>query len=307
MSAQRFISQNEELLSRLPNLRNQLDEVIESGEALVISERQRAKVSLDDPRVSKAAMFIQSGPVKTFISIGKLKPAAAEKEMQLLINRVSKDKTGEALEGLKSGFIEYLYSGARGTAIDTEGLAFVSGFKLRATLNEPSTKAMVKKLFTKVEQGRLEIYAQDFIRLERSRGATPAVEGVIGDLPGVTIIMAARIAGAAVGRRLAALTGGATIQTPAIVSQRFKDLAANNMADPGARLLRDAIHDGALYRELLEPPLVNGELSPIALRRFNIWAFNAMAEYGGSFTEEEEEVEPTTQEFSEDELIEGAL
>jgi len=292
VSAQRFIRQNEDLLSRLPNLRNQLDEVIESGEALVITERQRSRISLDDPKVSKATMFIKSGPVETFKSLGKLKPAAAEREMQLLINRVAKDETGEALAGLKSGFVEYLFSGARGTAIDSTGLPFLSGFKLRRTLNEPSTKAMVKKLFTKVEQGRLEIYTQDFIRLERARLAIPAPEGVIGDLPGTAIIMIARIAGAAVGRRLSALTGGATIQTPAIVSQRFKELAAANMADPAGRLLRDAVHDGALYRELLEPPLTEtGELGPVAIRRFNIWAFNAIAEYGGSFADDEDEEE----------------
>ena len=68
---------------------------------------------------------------------------------------------------------------------------------------------------------------------------------------------------------------------------RFRDMVSAGVKDPAGRLLRDAVNDEVLFRELLEAPLDEvGELSVEATRRLNVWAFNVLAEYGGAFEEE---------------------
>jgi hypothetical protein len=287
-AAQRFIKQNEELLGRLPGLRRQIDEVIESGDALAVTERQRSKISLGDPKVSKATMFIEKGPVDTFKSIARLKPADAEREMQLLMNRVAKDETGEATLGLKSGFVEYLLTGARGTARDVQDRLFLSGFAIKDTLSNPAVNAMAKRIFNTAEQGRLAVITQDLIRMEKQRASRPALEGIIGDKPSKLVETLSGIIGAGVGRNTARRFGlGGTVQIPGIVADRFRQMALAKVKDPAGRLLRDSIHDEALFRELLQSPVdVTGELTPEATRKLNTWAFNVMAEHGGAFEEE---------------------
>ena len=166
-AAQRFVSQNEELLKRLPRVRDQIAEAIESGDALAVSLRQQKRVSLDDPKVSKATMLIEKGPVETFRQISRLKPDEAARETQKLINRVAHDKTGEALSGLKGGFLEFLYSTSREGARDIRGNKFMSGFALRETLQNVQSSA--NRLFSPDELKRLNALVDDLVRIEKRR------------------------------------------------------------------------------------------------------------------------------------------
>jgi hypothetical protein len=227
-SARRFVQENEELLGRLPGLRSQIDEAISSGEILTLRQRQRERVRLDDPKVSKATLFIQNGPVEAFRDITQLPATQAARETQQLVNRVSHDETGVALAGLKSGFLEFLLSGARERARDIQGSRFVSGFALRDSLNEPGARAAVSRLFTPDERQRLDAVVRDFIRLERRLGAPLSAEGVIGDRPSKVLETVAGITGAGVGRVQAApcrspawsLIGSATSSLPGCVIRR---------------------------------------------------------------------------------------
>ena len=291
-AAQRFISQNEEILGRLPGLRNQLDEVVESGNALAVTERQRGRIILDDPKVSKATMYIERGPVETFKQTAKMKPKDAAREVQLLVNRVAKDETGEAAKGLKSGFVEFLLVGARGQARDVEGKQFLSGFAMRDALSDPSTKAMVEKLFTKPELERINIITQDLIRIEKRRIAPQSAEGILGDRPSKLIEAVAGIVGAGVGRNSARKFGmGGTVQIPGIMASRFRDMVSAGVKDPAGRLLRDAVNDETLFRALLEEPGAEtvADLSIESTRALQAWAFNVLAEYGGAFDDGEDE------------------
>ena len=289
-AATRFVSQNAEILLRLPALRRQLDEVIESGDAMAITERNRNRVSLDDPKVSKATMYIESGPVETFKRTAKLKPKEAAKQMQLLINRVAKDSTGEAKQGLKSGFVEFLLAGARGESRDITGAQFLSGFAMRDALKDPSTKAMVEKLFSKPELERIAIITNDLVRLEKRRTAHTAPEGVLGDLPSSGMTVLAGLLGAGTGRRVAKTLGmGGTIQIPGIFAKSFRDMANSGVKDPASKLLRDAVNDEQLFKALLEKPdELTGEISEVGKRQLHLWASKSIAEFGGSFDESED-------------------
>ena len=287
-AAQRFIKQNDEVLKRLPDLKSQIDEVIESGELLEFAKRQRSRVSFDDPRISKATMLIEKGPVETFRQISKLKPDQAAKEIQQLINRVSSDQTGEALSGLKAGFIEFIMSGARTSARDVRGAQFVSGFALRDALVVPGTRSAANRLFSNDELKRIGIITRDLINLEKRRTAAIPQEGIIGDKPSKLLETVAGIAGAAVGRSEGRRLGvGGTVQIPGIMANRFREMVKVGVKDPASRLIRDAVEDEELFKELLMAPITeNGlKLSRQAERRLNVWAVTVLAEQGGAFDE----------------------
>lgn len=286
--AKRFIKRNEELLSRLPSLKRQIDESIDAGDTLAIAQKNRKRIVLDDPRVSKATMLIQKGPVEAFRQISKLKPAEAAREAQKLVNSAAKDSTREAVEGLKSGFVEYLLSGARMSgkySRDLNGRQFLSGYALRDLLNNQSTREMATRLLSAEEQTRLGVVVRDLIKLEKRLSVNVPKEGVIGDTPSKLVETVAGITGAAVGRHHARKMGiGGTVQIPGIMADRFRSLVSAGVKDPAGRLLRDAVSDETLFKELLEEPLLESgkKLSKPAIRRLNVWFYAVMAEHGGS-------------------------
>jgi len=278
-AALRFVARNEEILKRLPNLKRQIAETIDAGDVLSVAQRNRKRIALDDPRVSKATMLIQQGPVEAFKRIGKLKPDKAAREVQKLINAAAKDTTQEASQGLKSGFVEFLLSGAKQGSRDATGRSFVSGFALRDALNNESIRGMATRVFSEAEQNRIGVITRDLIKLEKRLSAKTPVEGVLGDEPSKIVETIARMTGAEIGRNVGA-TG--TLQSQAIMSARFKDLVRNGVKDPASRLLRDAVADEKIFKELLEEPLgQGGELSKVATRRLNAWVASVMAEHGG--------------------------
>lgn len=288
-SARRFVSQNEELLNRLPAVRRQLNEVIESGDLMAVAERQRNRVNLDDSRVSKATMLIEKGPQESFRQISRLKPADAARATQELVNRVNRDASGEALAGLKSGFIEFVLSSARGRARDVKGATFLSGFAMRDALAVEGTREAANRLFSPGELNRIGIITRDLIRLERRRAIDLAPEGVISDKPSRIIETVAGIAGAAVGRSQARRMGvGGTVQIPGIMANRFRDMVAAGVKDPASRFLRDAVMDEALFRELLQAPIEEEalRLSAAATARLNAWVAGVLAEHGANVQED---------------------
>lgn len=286
--ADKFLANNEELLKRMPVVRQQIKEAIESGDKMAVALRQSKRVKLDDHRVSKATMLTQKGPVETFKQMSHLDAKQMGTETQKLINMASRDATGEALDGLRAGYLEYLYSTSRLGIRDVEGMQFISGFSLKETLEKTAPAA--KKLFSTEQLKRIAVIQDDLIRLEKRRAATHALEGVIEDRPSKLIETVAGIAGAAVGRSESRRLGiGGTVQIPGIMANRFRALANAGVKDPASRLLRDSVFDESLYKELLQTSIdESGKMKPEAIRRLNAWTAAVIAEYGGTFDETEE-------------------
>lgn len=288
-SANRFIDSHDEVLKRLPGLKAQLEEAVKFGNILSLREAQRSRVKFSDPRLSKATMLIERGPVDTFKNISRLKPSQAAKEAKNLANIVARDKTGEALNGLKSGFLEFVLSGARGKARDINGRQFLSGFAIRDALTNPSTNEIASKILNKEELARLQIITNDLIKLEKRLAAPIPAEGVLGDKPSRLVETIAGITGAAIGRQQGRNLGvGGTVQIPGIVANRFRELAKAGVSDPASRLIHDAIYDEGLFKTLLMAPVdkATGQLTKEASRRLNAWAIAVLIENGGYYDEE---------------------
>ena len=286
--ARSFFNTHEEALRRLPDLDAELRQVSQDGAQYSALQKRMGNIKLDDPRVSKATMFIQKGPVETFDSISKMQPTKAIREISNLINMASKDTTGEALSGLKAGAVQYLIRESKSQIEDADGLRFLSGVKMKDMLDNPALRGF-KKLFYGEEMNRLKVIANDLSRLERARKAMPSSEGVLGDRPGKILNSIASVAGASAGRQWGRVTGSSgTVQIPGIFAQRFRELAASGVADPASRLLIDSVFDEELYREVLLAPITaRNEVSQTASRRLQAWSASVLLENGGAFSEEE--------------------
>lgn len=295
--ARKFLRDNEELVSRVPGLSDEIEGAIQSGNVANIVRRRRENTRFGDARQSKTAMIIQDDPIRAFDRITDQPPGLAARDAQMLANRARRDDTGQAMAGLKGGFVENLLKPE--STRDIGGTPFVSGNDLRERLNNPSTRAAMRRIFDEDEIGRLETIANDLINLERRRKAQPSPEG-IGDTRSKILETIAGVTGAAAGRRAtAAMGGGGTVQIPGIFANRFRELVDAGVPRPMERLIQDALADETLFRELLNAPIgPGGEISRNAERSLNAWAAAVIAEQGGVFRDED------TDELQDDDRVE---
>lgn len=258
-----FIRTNKEVLGRLPKVQADLDRVLEASDIRELRMAQRGRVSFDKPSVSRATMFIQRGPEAAFRSV--LASRYPAREMTNLVNMARRDSTGEAEQGLKSAFSEYITAkGYRGREL--------SGEALQDFLSDPKTQSAMRGLFTGPEIRRWQTIADTASRLDLQKASQASAEGVLGDQPGQTATMLARLLGAAYGRHVGQQMGaGGTVQIPAIFSERFSALLKKGI-DPSRQLLVDAVQDEKLFRELLMARVTpKGEIPEQAKRRLNAW------------------------------------
>ena len=280
-AVRRFVNSNEELLTRMPDLRRQIDEAIDSGSLQKMRQAQKDRVSFTNPNISKATMLIQRGPEQAFQEISKLRPIQAAQEVKKLINLVKRDKSGEAMEGLKSGFVSFLMNGAKQGKRDVKGVNFMSGYELRDMMNNPSIKDVMSRVLTVAERERMKTIQSDLVRLERRRQASQSKEGVLGDIAGKVVQSLAGVAGARISATVTRATGGpATVQIPGIMAARFRDMTKMGIEDPARRLIADSVSDERLFRELLQASTKDGELSPRATARFRTWVATVLAQEG---------------------------
>jgi hypothetical protein len=270
-----FVRNNEELLNRMPLLAQDIQSAAQAQTAVEASEalRRAGIQTFSDPMTSKAFTLVQKGPVQAFNDVfNSTNPAV---EMQKLVDIVGADATGEGLQGLKSGFFEYILSNASNSRGE------VSGEALLTMLKNDSFKTAMEKLLKPAELANLGIIARTAQRVEAARGATSSKEGVTGDKLGVFAEKALQIAGAAGGRRLSAIIGGAPLQTPAFVSQLFVSLGNAGMLNPARDLIIAAMSDEKLFREVLLNNLLLGK--PVTRRGkqlLNSWALVSLTDRG---------------------------
>lgn len=277
-AAFRFLKNNEELLSRLPEVRQQIDDALQSNNILQLRRRQSQRVSFDDFRISKATLLLEKGPVEAFKQIrGSRSPVT---EMNKLVNLVSKDKTGESLKGLKAGMMRFLMGDATKSTRDELGKRFLSGFSIKENMDS----LPIQTILSSDEIKRLNVVVRDLIRLENRLSAKLPKEGIISDKPAKIIEILAGISGARAGSLLSRVTGGGgPIQIPAIMSNAFRQMSLSGVRDPSKRMLIDAIlFDEKLFKELLNAKDISSpkKVEQIS-RRLNAWSIAVLSEYGG--------------------------
>jgi len=272
-AAAKFISDNSEMLDRMPILKQQLEDTVKAGRALDVLD------SVTDPRISKTALYLKKGPDKAFTEISNLPVAKQGTAAQKLINLAAKDPTGQAPSGLRKSYLDYIYERSLSGQRDVTGRQFPSGFKLAEELEK--TKAIAGKLFDDASLKRLDIIKNDLVKLEKSRTARASEEGILGDIVGKNLEMIFRMAGAAAGRKFASASGsGASIQMANYGAKRFQELGLAGIQDPGRKLIIDTVEDETLFREILQSNHDDPQAAARTKRRLDVWFAAVYAEHG---------------------------
>jgi len=265
-SANSFLRNNKEVLDRFPQIKQDIERAIQSGDMLTASNalRKEGLKSLDDPKVSKAALLINQGPEKAFNEVFNARNPRLE--VQKLVDMVG---DGEAFEGLQQGFMDYLMS----KSVNESGV--LSGASLSELTTSRAGRATVLELFKPDEAKRLFQIVKAAERQDAARAARTSIEGVTGDKLSQTTDALLGVMGAAYGRSVGTRIGaGGTVQIPGIFAQQFRKLGISGLVNPAKRLIIASIFDEDLFKKVLmaENP---EKLSPVALRRLNAWAVGA--------------------------------
>lgn len=271
--AEAFVRNNEVTLNRFPEIKNGIIQSVESGSALDSQEalRKLGIQTFDDPSVSKATLLLQKGPVRAFEDIFSSRNPILE--ARNVVSLMGSDPTGEAISGLKQGFMDYLVSKS-----DSGG--FISGERLSELISNQNARGVISSLFNEEEKRRLLTIVRTAQRADAARAAIPSTEGVTGDRISKSSDMLLGILGAAYGRQVSTNLGGGTVQIPGIFANRFRELGAAGLANPAKRLIIDALGDERLFRQVLMATPVNGALNQQANRRLNAWAAATLAREG---------------------------
>ena len=288
--AEDFLRQNKALLDQFPAIRNDIEKAIVAGDARLLADRRLRTVGsrMADPRISKATMFIQRDPVKAFQAIAESRNVKTE--VQNIINMTNRDFTGEATDGLRGAFSQWILQRSTVAAHDFAHEAFVSGNKMRHVLADPNTNLMARKILGPEKFERLELIVKTAERLDNILAAAPAKEGIIADVPNALISILGRVSGAQIARKFAAKFGGGTVQTPGIAASAMNKLLISGVKDPAQKLIIAAVtsEDDELMQALLRGTESVEDVKFVS-QRINAWLAAVLFDIGGDITQQEEQ------------------
>ena len=210
--------------------------------------------------------------------------------MQGILNAVRKDKSGEALAGLRSGVSDYMIDIMTSPSrFDINNRPIVSGSQLKNQLTNENSRAAMSKVFNKKEMANWDKIADQLVIAQRQadKSGRP-LPFIINDRSSWLLNTAARMFGARLGSRLAAGSGmGGQLQASGIASQGSKDIMTRLTADKAKQLLIDAVTtDEQLLIRLLQPRTAASD------KKFGVVLRNYMLNNGRRLLDDDEETAP---------------
>ncbi len=281
--AAKWVRSNEAILDQFPQLRSQM---ASASEAQKLATRTMgimdARIKrIQDPRISATAKFLKSDPGNEIRDA--LRSPEASKRMGELVRLSRKDKSGEALEGLRGAFVDHIIEKSTLGGFNEVGERTLSGGALLGFLK--ANKSSINRVFGPTHIVRMKRIGRELAALEATERAKPAqITLEQKDFTSNMLRLVSRVGGAQFGRFIARVTGGGTVQTPGIFSERFKNFANNLTKDRAAQLINDAITspDPKLLESLLLPikrpelAAIDKNLSIIG-NRMNLWLLGSGA------------------------------
>jgi hypothetical protein len=288
--ARRFIRNNREQLDRFDGLRRQMEQAAQERDtADALAQRLGARRDrLQSPSKSYTEQFL-GAPVEREIE-QVLKARNPRRAAQTLRNAVTKDESGQALRGLKSGFVDYLMRRAGTKEFDEQGERLISGGALKNQLSDPRVRNAMDAVFTRDEMNRFRTIADELGKVEASRRNLPNVgPAVMDDMPSRFVETIGRVLSA----RLGAAAGGSSmaggLQSAQIFSGRAKELIKNLTNNRAQQLIEQAVTgDRELYRMLLMDMQSPGKRRALN-RRLNAWLASPAGSAFTAATEPSEE------------------
>lgn len=256
-AAEAWMRRNEALLGQYPQIRESLTAALQAQTRAESVEASQTAISrrLETPRETAIARFLEGNPND---AVKRIFAADNPVEVATSLRRsASRDESGAALAGLRGAFVDNILTRARQT--DPDGEVF-RGSVILETLRNPQQRAALEAVFTPEELNRLQQIGTEFTALERARGSLPDIGGVTVSAPGRMIDTLARVGGAKFGSYMSRITGGGgNIQTPGIMSERFRAFVGGLSEDRATKLLSRAVTDPELFATLMRDSRTSGQ------------------------------------------------
>lgn len=262
-AAVRFIRDNEQMLNRMPQLKIELEEMVNADDAVTYIRGRQREI---DPKQSRATIYLNESPEAAFDSMFKADVRQPRLEMHKLINLAAKDPSGAASQGLKAAFSEYLIKNVKDG--DT-----ISGAKLSEWFSNPQKSGAMEALLSNDEYRRYSMLNSAARRLDMAQSARGSSAGLIGDELGGSMKLLTTILGSMAGKRTSQLTNSGGIALPAHYIKVFQELASKGINDPAERLLVAGLNDERIFQELLMTNVdAVGDIPAASKRMLDAWA-----------------------------------
>lgn len=257
--ARRFLKQHETVLAEFPNLvsgirrsidnQKLVDEMFGANKGSILSKQIKDK--------AVTSLYLEGDADQAMQRLLRAKNSEGQGAvMQQMIDLVNKDTSGEALEGLKTAYGQYLIRHSE----PTQDFDMLSGTKYSRLLRD--TREAAKRLYTKDELNRLDTIGRELMKIERREGAK-AAPGVITDAPGRIISFVGGTAAARAGAAAGAGTSGASLRTASLATRQFNEVLGKLTRDGAEQVLTGAMKDPEKLRVLLM------DATPDNLSKFN--------------------------------------
>lgn len=251
--ARTFIARNREVLDSFPSIRDQMKAAVrESDTAAKFAERAATiRANMDSPRRSAGAAMDRARFGEEMAAIFDARnPAQSARDLR---NTAAKDKTGDAMAGLKAGAIDHVLTRAK-SGTDQTGETLFSARAVLRQLDDGRTRAALGEVLSKVEIDRMRRLATELSKVQTARGPLPNIGGLAPEKPNSMVSYLVRVLAARSGAQMGAGTSGASLQAAGMASQRAQRLMEALQVGRAERLLADAVQDSELMRALLLDP-----------------------------------------------------
>ncbi len=290
IKARNYIESNADLLDTYPHLRDQFNSArsAEDVSRRITKSSDALRGRLDRTSVSATAKILNAPVDQEIKTIFKSSDPGAS--MQGILNAVRKDKSGEALDGLRAGVSDYMIDIMTSPSrFDINNRPIVSGSQLKNQLINENSRAAMSKVFNKKEMANWDKIADQLVIAQRQadKSGRP-LPSIINDRSSWLLNTAARMFGARLGSRLAAGSGmGGQLQAAGIASKGSKDIMTRLTADKAKQLLIDAVTtDEQLLIRLLQPRTKVGD------KKFGVVLRSYMLNNGRRLLDDDEETAP---------------
>lgn len=276
VKAERWVKNNEAILDKFPGMRDQLTDAA-GAQKIADDTRIRMdtrKKALRDPKVSVSARFLNATDMNTEVrSILKAKnPARMADE---LVRQAGKDTTGEALEGLRGGFVDYILETSSIGPFNDQGVQTISGRTMHNFLNK--NFSVLQKVFTRPQIAKMRTVARELTKIETFEKVPYGKPGLeFKDFASNALRVAAEAKMAQVGGQVGGGTLGGSMKLASLFAGKAKKAMTWLTKDRAEQLVHDAIlaDDPKLLQSLLLPldkPSVAKENLIILNRALNLW------------------------------------
>jgi len=255
--ARKFLSDNKSVLDEFPTLRSEFSEAIENQSAVddLVGRSNLGDLSIYQRQKSGAGAYLQQNPgAEADRILGETK--GRRRLISELVDTVKEDPSGDAIQGLKTSFVESMMNraGSSGVIDEFTGNDFINGQKLKNTISSVEDDLIQGGLFNQEEVTRLKTVAERLSNIQRTLKVKPSKGGIISDAPNQILSTIARIGGAQAGRVTAGRLGGGTVQTPGIFSGQAQRLIERMTNDEARNILVRAVKDKDVMKDLLKNP-----------------------------------------------------